>query len=219
MKLVDTDALGVVNRALGVTGRGAQETELTDGILNQNLDVNPMVRRGRTLEPSEGIFYGVFQTVHLGGGNLNALINPYRPEIALRVAPYPAVVPAQFDVWLLYATVTRVSGSGTIGAVLDVKYDGQTQGWGVNNSTVKVTAVPRHPLAFWDNIITGGSNPLVGLAGSEQPLARLGYRFPRIGTPDLNFATTASAISTWQCTVVMGLFPVSMGQDAMIGGL
>jgi len=217
-KLVDTDALGIVNRALGLTGAGSQETELLDGILEQVVDVSAMVRRGRTIQPSEGIFYGIFQNVHTEAGALNATINPYRPEIALNTPPYPAVVGAQFDVWILYASMIRVSGTGAVSGSLDALYDGQTQGWGVNNLGAAVVQVPRHPLAIWDSIINIGFD--FGVLGSEnQPMVKIGTRFPRIGNPDLTFRSEAVARTTITCSVVLGLFPVSLGQDAIVGGL
>ena len=217
-KLVDSDALGKVQQALGITGRGAQETELTDGILEQVIDVARMVRRGRTISPSEGIFYGVFENTHVGAGTVNAVINPYRPELALNTPPYPAVVPPQFDIWLLYASAVRTTGTGVGCALLDVQYSGQTQGWGVDQAGAAVVQVPRIPLVSWDKTVTCGYDFLCHGA-ENQPVVKLGYRFPRIGTPDLTFRSTVDAEAIIHCTVVLGLFPVSLGQDAMVGGL
>jgi len=218
VKQVDSDALGIVNRALGLSGRGDDKTELTDGILEQGVDVAPMIRRGRTLQPSEGIFYGIFHNVHAGADTQSATINPYRPEELLRVAPYPAVVPAQFDLWLLYATVLRQAGTGTATALLDMQLSGQTQGWGVRMDGGAEVQVPRHPLAFWDTTIAS-TYTFLTTVGVSQPAVKLGYRFPRTGNPDLRFFSSSSAAATWQCAIVMGLFPVSMGQDAVVGGV
>ena len=218
MQLVDSDALGVVNRALGISGAGASETELTDGILEQVVDVAPIIRRGRTIQPSEGIFYGVMENVHPAAGVLSSLINPYKPEVALRHAPYPAIVSPRFDIWLLYATVVRTLGTGTATATLSLRFDGQTQGWGVDNLGAAVTAVPRHPLAFWNTVRSPTDIEFLTLADT-QPAVKLGYRFPRVGSPDLVFLTEVTALATYQLGLVMGLFPVSLGQDGMVGGL
>lgn len=216
MKKVDSDALGLVTKALGLTGSGAPETELIDGIVEQSLNVAPIVRRGRTLQPSEGIFYGVFENVHPGGDTQSSLLNPLRPELLLRHAPYPAVVPPQFDLWLLYAWVNRVAGTGDVTAALDGALGTGLQGWGVDDATLPVTQGVRVPYAIWNGSIDIISP--VGILGAEnQAVVKLGYRFPRQGSPDLRFRSNSTAASTWQCTVVTGLFPVSLGQDAIVG--
>ncbi len=216
MKRVDSDALGVVNRALGVSGSGAQETELTDGILEQAFVANPAIRRGRTLQPSEGIFYGVMSNEHGGAGTLTSFIRPYNAE-SLSIAPFPFQVPAQFDIWLLYCTVLRTQGSGTISAALDMELGAASQGWGVNDAGVISVDTPRHPLAFWDTSVSEVVTFAV-LGAEVQPLVKLGIRLPRLNNPQLRFHSTASALAGWQCAIVMGLFPVSLGQDGIVGG-
>lgn len=211
MKRVDSDALGIVTKALGLTGRGAAITEFLDAQLDQTLDVLPLVRRGRTQAGTEGIFTGVLQNVHGAANSLTTSVNPYNIATG-RIAPYPDPVPAQFDIWLLAAVVRQNSGTGTLSAVLD--FQSNVQGWGVDDSGVAVVATLTQPLAFWDAVAVEGIT--FGLRnGARGPYARLGIRLPRFGDPVLTFRSTSSAVATFSCQVVLGVFPVSLGQDGL----
>lgn len=217
MKQVDSDALGVVNRALGLSGRGDDKTELEDGILSQGVDVAPMIRRGRTLQPSEGIFYGILRNIHSGSGLLTSQIFPWAADDNA-VAPYPRRVPVQFDLWLLYATAIRSSGAGTVSASLSMRMSGLSQGWGANNLGAIVESLENTPLLHWTfNVAL--DDTFATLSSTTQPLQKIGLRMPRVGVPSIIFASNASEAATWNCQVVMGLFPVSLGQDAITGGL
>jgi len=217
VKQVDSDALGVVNRALGLSGRGDDKTELTDGILEQAVDVAPMIRRGRTIQPSEGIFYGVLRNIHTATGLLTSNIFPWAVDDQA-VPPYPRRVPVQFDLWLLYATLIRTSGAGTTSASLSMRVSGLSQGWGIDNLGAKVVTLQPTPLLHWTfNVLLG--DLFATLSASTQPLQKIGIRMPRVGSPSLQFKDNSSEAATWECQVMMGLFPVSMGQDAITGGL
>ena len=214
MKLIDSDALEIMNKALGITGRGAQETELTDGVVDQAIDVVPIVRRGRTLAGSEGIFTATIRNSHTGAATVTSPIEPYAVPTVGIIPPYPDPVPVQFDIWLLQASIRQVSGAGTLVATLSIRYPGQ-QGWGIRAGTVFVGVAQPHRLAFWDALISDGTNFGI-LAGSQQPSAFPRTRIPRGGATELIFASVSSETAAFDCQMTLGLFPVALGQDGLV---
>jgi len=217
-KRIDSDALSVVNAALGLTGAGSPMTELTDGVVDQALDVAPIVRRSRTLKPSEGIFTGLFQNNHGAADTQTSIFVPYSAGTVLTFAPYPAVMPPQFEVWVLAATVTRTSGTGTFTGGLSISFPTSQLGFGVDEAGVQVTDTPLFPIAFFDTVVNWGGGVLGRTAGVTDGYYRIPIRLPRprlVGGLDLRFSTVASAIAVYQCMVVLGVFPVSLGQDGV----
>jgi len=210
LKRVDSDALQAINRALGLTGRGAPITEFLDGQLDQVFDVVPSVRRGRTPAATTGIFTGIVRNIHTDAESIATGFNPYTFGTAGLIAPYPNPVPPQFDIWLLGAVVIRVSGGGTLSAILDVQFN--QQGFGITDGGVAVVATQAQVLAHWDAFVTEGITFGVQ-AGSEAPYAKIGMRLPSTGSPGLAFRTTSSLTVTIDLQVTLGLFPASLGQD------
>jgi len=211
VKKVDSDALGVANQALGLTGSGADVTEFLDGELGQTLDVAPIIRRGRTQAATQGIYQGYLRNEHAGAGSLATTEAVYAVDVGV-LAPYPDPVPAQFDIWLMAAFLRQESGTGTIEATLTAVYPAVTRGWGLDDSGLAVTDSPMETvLAFWDTIVTVGVS--FGLQGTQGPMAHIGMRLPRSDTMLLRFRSTASALATFGCQVMLGIFPVALGQD------
>lgn len=212
-KIVDSDALAFVTRALGLTGAGAATTELIDGTVDQVLDIVPLVRRGRTFASTQGIFTGILQNVHTDAESLLTSVDPYEFGATGLVAPWPSPVPPQFDIWLLGAVVRRESGSGTFTGILETHI--AVQGWGIDDSGVAVVSTLGFPIVRWDAVVT--ETIVFGVtAGGELPYAPIGMRLPRSGESTLAFRSTSSLTSTYSCQVVLGLFPVSLGQDGMV---
>jgi len=217
MKKIDSDALGTITRSLGLSGRGAQITELTDGIVDQALSVNELVRRGRTLAASEGIFTAVMRNEHTDAQVLATTVPPYQPPAGLTRAPYPSPVPKQFDVWLLSATLRQASGGGTLAAVLYIDYAGPQQGWGVTDSGGGIVSAERIPLAFWDALATVSNE--FGVLNQLGTQAKIGLRIPRpmnLGDTNLVFVSSSSLTATFDCQLVLGVFPTGLGQDGIV---
>lgn len=212
MKRVDSDALGIVNKALGLTGAGSAQTELHDGEVFQTLDVARLARRGRTLGDSGGIFTINLENVHTDAESEVTAVDIYTQVIGV-IPPFPSPVPRQFDMWLLWATIQRKSGGGTFSGIVEVLFP--FQAFGEDDSGAAVVANDVQVLAHWDAIVSEGIQFAV-LAGSEQPRAVLNFRMPRptaaIGS-SLRFRSTSSLTSTYAMTVALGMFPVAMGQD------
>ncbi len=213
MKTIDSDALAIVNRALGLTGAGAPVTEFPDGTLDQVLDVSALVRRGRTQAATQGIYGAVLRSVH-GAADSNAVtVDPYEVGTTAVIAPYPNPMPPAFEVWLLGGSVRRVSGTGTLTAVLTMTFPAVNQGWGIDNNGVAVLVEAEHPLVFWDASASEGIT--FGLRnGTRGPFQRIGTRVPR--GSNLRLRSTSTALSTWDCSLILGVFPVGLGQDVVV---
>lgn len=211
--LIDSDALGGVNRVLGIAGQQVPAATLLDGAnLSQILNVNELVRRARTPGFTSGWFYTLFVNIHGASGELSSSIDPYVPGDA-SVAPYPSPVPRGFDFWLLGAAVRRTSGAGALsGAILFLNPDTRLQGWGVDDSGAAVATTSAIPLARWTGLDTGLSGTGgTGITGDGGAMVKTLTRVPREG--DLLFITEASAAATFQCLMICALFVEGLGQD------
>jgi len=211
---IDSDALGTLGKSLGLSGNGSQMTELSDGIVDQVIDVNPSVRRGRTLAEKQGIFYCVIRNVHTDAETIVTPIDPYRVGVDDVVAPYPDRISTRFDLWLLGAMVRRLSGGGTIQANLAIDYD-QNQGWGVDDSGTAIVSTEAFNVAFWNSLATN-SDVFALLSGALQPYIKLGIRLPRADNTSLIFTSASSLTSTYQCQMIIGMFPAALGQDGLV---
>ena len=215
MKTVDSDALGLVNRALGLTGAGAPLTEFLDGTVDQTLDVQSLVRRGRTLGRSGGIFFGLLRNIHAGAGTLTSRFEPYVGGTGA-VLPYPSPVNIGFDLWVLAAITRQLSGTGTFTGALFLDPNTTILGWGVDDGGAAVSAAARMPLVFWDSVVTQTDE--FGIMEDGQPWGRIGIRLPRLNRNDVGlvFSSTASALATFDCFIVLGMFPIGLGQDVLV---
>jgi hypothetical protein len=208
---IDSQALGTVSKALGISGRGALTSELEDASVVQVLDVGPLVRRGRTQGAGDGIYTAIIRNIHAGAGTIFTVVDPFDVTTGRR-APYPGPMPTSYDIWLETAALTFVSGSGTVTAALFTGGAGEAQGWGIDSAGAAVVTTPAFPLAFWDALID--ETVVFGVqAGSEEPLARLGIRIRR--GMNISFSTTASALATYDLELTLGVFPTGLGQDVL----
>ncbi len=212
MKRITSDALGQVNQSLGITGPGADPTELHDGEVFQILDVSASARRGRTMQGTGGIFTGMLRNVHTDAESLSTTIDPYAVGGVAGIAPFPEAVNATFDLWLLSAILRRNSGAGTLTAVLGLNYP--FQGFGIDDSGVAVGGALLYPLCRWDTLIAEDALAIGLLTGSGVPEAKFGIRLPR--GVDISFFSTSSLTVTFTCQMVMGMFPVTLGQDIAV---
>ena len=214
VKRVDSDALTILTKSLGLTGPGSPITDLNDGVVDQALSVNEIVRRSRTQVSKEGIYTATMRNSHTGATTVTSTVEPYSVATVGIIPPYPDPVPPQFDIWLLQASIRQVSGTGTILATLSLRYPGQ-QGWGIRAGTVFVGVAQAHRLALWDTLVSDGTNFAV-LAGSGQPSAFPRTRIPRGGATELIFITISSETAAFDCQMTLGVFPVAMGQDGIV---
>ena len=218
-KKLDSDALGDVNRALGLTGAGSPVTELNDGIVDQVLEVNQLARRGRTAAASSGIFTAIIQNEHAMAGMLSTQLDPFAVGSTARIAPYPDPLPLQFDLWLLSAGLRRTAGAGTVIAALFYQYSAQQQGWGINDSGAQIIESPPYPMISWDTMIAVNTTAGRTAGVSNVGPGKIGVRLPRppgASLASLRFVSTPTEAATYQCQIVLGVFPIGLGQDGIV---
>lgn len=216
-KRVDSDALGPLLKSFGLAGTGAEETILQDAVLDQVIDVAPIVRRGRTLASSGGIFRCILRNNHTGAEQQTSAISPYNVGPTFVMPPYPSPMPEQFDVWLLGATMQRFSGSGSLNAELGI--NNIAQGWGVDDlgaPLLNINAVMA--VAFWNTLIS--TTNTFGTTQTREPWKDLRIRLPRLGVfpsspVELVWRTSSTADSVYDCLVLLGVFPIALGQDGV----
>lgn len=210
-KKIDSDALGELQRSLGLTGQGAQVTELNDGTVDQVMAINEVARRGRTLAATSGIFTPTMRTNHSGATDENVIVDPYNVGTTGVVAPYPAVMPLQFDVWLMGASIRQVSGAGTLTATLSLVQGTRQAGWGLDEAGAQVLVAQPIRLAFWNAV----SNVLTKFGTLQGPLGPHWsgpVRLNRFGM-DLRFDARSSEAAAFDCQLILGVFPAGLGQD------
>lgn len=214
MTRVRSDALEFVSRALGLGGVGAATTEFEDEGLIQTLDVSSLIRRGRTEVSTHGIHIGIIRNIHTAANSVETNIDPYNVGVGPAIPPYPPAIGPGFDLWLIGATVRRISGTGTYTGVLYQNLGASGQGFGIDSVGADVVNASDQPLAHWDSFLTEGTN-VMGLSEAGQPYIAINMRLPRRsgGGTTIVYQSTSSAIMTDQVQLIMGLFPVAMGQD------
>lgn len=216
----DSQALGDVNRALGLSGAGSPITELNDGVVDQSLSINEIARRGRTQGATQGLYTAVMRTVHVGATTVSIRVDPYNVAAANVIAPYPPRMPVGFDIWLLQASLREHSGGpSTLGATLSIDFSNDQQGWGEDNGGNLALSSQVHRIAHWDALISVVTDFGI-LAGSLQPSVYPRIRLPRGARPgasltELVFSTVSSATVTYDCQLLLGVFPAALGQDGI----
>lgn len=218
MKELDSVALQLVNKALGLAGGGAQTTELEDGLVQQVLEVSHLIGRGRA-PITDAIKWCVLETVHGAADDQVAAVDPYFTNSTPGSSPnWPVPVPAGFDVWFFGATGRALSGNlddGYLGMVGDMSGEKGDMGFSQNQAGGAATnAAIRYPLQAWNNT-TGlaGITFLRVLADSSATAgAYRPVRIPRGSTIELRLLSQGAAVL--QAYILMGIFPVGLGQDA-----
>jgi len=212
---VDSDALTLLRRVLGIAGRGAGRTDLDEGNLAQVVDVNPIVRRSRSLVGTDGIFMGVIQHDHgAGATTLATAINPYRATNPRAPWIFPGNrVPDDMEIWLIAASMALVLGTGSnfTSGTLDITVPTAAT---VMSSDEAGGPVPASALvlAMWDTIV-GGPTADVGLQENGSPWWRGPIRIRRNTTIRLR-SGGINAVEV-QLMFLLALTPISLGQDVM----
>lgn len=211
MKKVDSQALGILTKSLGLSGAGAPVTELTDGVVDQAIDIAPIVRRSRTQAATEGIYIARLVNAHTDAQSLTTSLAPFNPTTTA-LPPYPLRVSKEFDIWMLSASLRQTSGGGTLSAALFMSTLASHVGMSTTGGAGSIT---QHAIAFWDALLT--ENQEFGLlAGSGLPFVKIGLRMPRSLSTAIVFASTSSLTATFELAVVLGVFPVALGQDVIV---
>jgi len=212
-KIINSTALEPINKALGIAGSGDSQTELSDGIVDQTLDVGQLARRGGTLAGTEGIFRCVLLHEHAGAGDLSASWQPYAAGTVGSIAPFPAVMPDTFDIWLLGASI-EFSGVGNF-EFARLSLTQVQQGFGIDDTAGAVVSTSVITLAYWNTSVRVLA-PFFAAAQSANPYQKINLRIPRkgaIASPFIVFSSQADGVADVEVQLLIGVFPVALGQD------
>jgi len=211
---IDSDALSQVQRQLGLSGVGSGVAVLEDDELRQVLDVGPALRRGRADVANGGWFWGVLHNVHAGAGGLTSFIDPYEAG-AFALTSFPAAVDvSRFDIWIAGVTCRVASGAISLtDATFILGAPLRSLAFGKDDSGVAVAPVGGG-MALASFVTAVGSNSFGYFLGFDgRPFHPLNFRMPR--GSNLVFDSTAVGITTYELSIIMGLFPIGLGNDVL----
>lgn len=203
MREVSSQVLGEVATTLQLAGRGTQITQFEDGILQQVLDIGPLVRRGGALAGTDGMFGFQFATTHGGAGTQSFAFDPYTQTPGTSITnPWPVESAMQlYDAWAVGPfNITATATGVTTHARLDLVY-------AAARSKGVIGASGRQMIGFWS-----ADGPSGFLAGANGDVLFKGvYRIPRGAS--LTLTTIATAAVGYSCKGAIALMPAGLGQD------
>lgn len=211
VKRIDSDAMGVITRSLGLSGGGSQVTELLDETVDQTLDITQLVRRGRTLAASEGVFGASILNEHTGAqATIATTVDPWNLA-GSEVAPFPAAISRAFDLWLLYISAFTSSGPGSFdSADITVLIPATNRAFGAAGATgMRVVAYNAEIALVGGTMLSQSSDPI----GIPQ---RAGLRIPRNATLRWRTRNGGATSPKFQVDMFLGLYPIALGQDALV---
>lgn len=224
MRVVDTDALAGVASALGI-GAPATVTEAVqfdDSVLQQVLDVAPLLRRAAARNSPESLVGNMYlcrlECVHPGAdAQLATVPMAGNPTFQSSSWPRTSIEQGRSEVWLLGTNARRTAGAGnlTVGSLYTEASDLPGLGISAPGGTALLSG-GRLTWAAWDAMV-GASLQSVDTRlwipiGIRLPTRRVGQSY----SAELNFATTSDAAATFLCTTLLGVFPRALGQDGAI---
>ncbi len=217
MKDLDTDALVVVQRQLGYPGVGSPHTVFKDGELVQTFDTTGAIRRSRSDIAGGGTFFAIMRNDHAGADEETSTIDPLLPG-ALATETFPAQVDtSRFDLWILGCSFNRFSGTGTNPNAfleIDMSVTDRLRAFGVDDMGASAGFGGTLTLAFINDLQVVGSVARCINTLSGQTWFPIGLRMPAQGSILRFHSIEADAAATvYDCIILLGLFPVGMGQD------
>jgi hypothetical protein len=210
MRDVDSQALRLVSRALGIGNpvTAVEQVSFDDSVLQQVLEVGPLVRRGGTLERTAGLYMADFDNVHAAPGAVASSVDPYAPSSP--GAGYPSPVPTGLEVWLLGAQVAAVAGvhSTTQHSRVSLLVPGVQRAFG---DAAPTNYTLEYSLHLGELPILAGTVVYINALGYTGT-ARRAVRVTRGST--INMSSVAANAGTITFQLGIGLFPVALGEDA-----
>ncbi len=211
MGLIGTRLLQGVQRLVGAASTSGI-TVLEDDSVVQVLPVLPDIGRRSLAGVETGWFTATLSNVHSAADDENNTINPYVVDRALipTTSSYPTPVPSEFDLWLCGVTLVATGDGALAGSHLAIDPVNQQQGWGRADDGTFVAGAGAIPIVRWDSI-NSATVLDVGVMGNGDTYWKGALRIPR--RANLNFRSTSGAANTFNCIMVLGLFPAGLGQD------
>jgi len=216
MGQIRTTVLRLFQPLFGGAPSGAPITVLEDDSVTQVANIFPDVARRSLAGPESGWFTCTMQNVHSGADDENNTINPYEVDRILipTTSSYPSPVPAEQELWICGVTLLATGDGALAGAHLGIDPVAQQQGWGRDDAGAFVAGVGVIPIVRWDSI-NSATIIDIGVMGDGSTHWRGAVRIPR--RANLNFRSTSGAANTFNCVIILGLFPTGLGQDIAAG--
>jgi len=104
-----------LTKALGLSGEGAQTTQLDDGFVALVLGIENIAAYSQSIGSKQGWLSSVISNTHAAAGDVTESMNPYSP--GTRIEAFGAIDPAEFDFWYFGSSVRLVSSSQTVDEV------------------------------------------------------------------------------------------------------
>lgn len=205
-KRVDSQALGIVDRTLGLAGKGSPVTELEDGQLVQTFDTVPAIRRGRTVADSSGMFSASIQNVHVGASDVSETLDLYNLTSGIDATPpFPGPVPRGFDLWVVNSTMLKsANDAAEVIALMQLPF----------TRSINIIGAQNHALAFYqDHVFVNGQRYMFQAASTGTWAQNQPRRIPRGALLRLDSTAAASLTVSW--VILIGMFPEAIGQDAV----
>lgn len=218
MSQITSRMLARIQTLIGGSGSLGGVTVLDDDSVVQTLPVVPdIARRSLAIGNIGGWFLAVLENTHTSDDFEQSSIPVYTPPAAAVIPPYPAIVPDDFDIWLIGCSLIRTAGVGTLAAgVLGLNPPSISQGLGIDDAGVAVVGTPIMSVAHFNGLNTVmGTGNAFGVKTDGDPYAHIGLRIPRFTTMVFNSESGGAATCEFQMLVTMALFPAGMGQDVV----
>lgn len=216
---VNSSALTLLNRALGISGQLSAQTELDDGVVVQIVDVGDVARR--SISPGGGLFWGLIRTIHgIGATDRGALVDPYNPQLAaggsVSERPYPVLVSSAFDCYILGAQVSLSTQANFVDCHLQLNVPQTNMGWGILDNAGTESAANTNAVVFLADWPTpdGSTQGSFAKTGTGQVWVPMRHRIRRGST--LEFLSQASNAIQYSCHMLLALQPVCLGQDVAV---
>lgn len=202
MQEFDGPGLKDTQKILGLSSKPGFRTDFDSDVVQQVLDVQRIIRRGRAHAQSTGIWHWQSQLSHAVADTQTLVVDPYNFGSAFN--GYPVPVPEGYDVWLI----------GPVTLVLNAL--------ALNMGTMVIaSAIAGHlaattsiPVGIWDNDVSlGGGAGIFGVSNNNPILFPSATRLHRGAT--LDFTTISSAAMIAQFRYRLGVFAAGLGQDAL----
>ena len=215
MAIIRTKILAPLQRLIGRSGT-PKPTILDDDSVSLTMPLVPhLARRGQAFGTGEGWWVGVLRNIHTAADSEHVGINPYEPGPTAAIPPFPAVLPLDFDLWVLGIAGRRFSGVGGMTmCICSINRVPGHQAWGVDDLGAQVSDTRILTVARFDAIDTTtglGDDPMM----TEQGLVYqpVNMRIPRGAILEMDTVSggTCHLDTNW----VLGVFPAGLGQDVV----
>ena len=211
MREIDTDALAAVLPSLGIgnPGTATRSADFDDEVLQQTLDVNPLVRRARAIVPSEGIFLGNMLNQHAIAGQKVCDLDPYTPAAGIAQSPYPSPLPSGFDVWII-GVGGFASTDSVLVASLQLVYGASETAFTVPGPT-PLGCSPIY--ALWNDSVSKGAGTRALTTTTDVSKVFQGAPLRLRKGVIVRWRSEASAACDISANIVFAVLPSGLGQD------